>query len=67
MVYKWELNVDINAAPLDQNNVEGLCGDLDGNKLNDFTVNGKDLSRSTQCGNGSPYWQCRNDFILYYK
>lgn len=66
MVYKWELNVDIDSAPLDEGNVEGLCGNLDGNKRNDFIVNGKNLGHSTQCGNG-PQWQCRNNFILYYK
>lgn len=67
MVYKWELNVDIDGNALDEGNVEGLCGNLDGIRRNDFIVNGIDMSQTTQCGNGNPVWQCRNRFILHYK
>lgn len=65
--YKWELNVDIQATAFDTGNVEGLCGNLDGNKRNNFIVNGIDMSHGTQCGFGSIHRLCRNRFILYYR
>lgn len=62
LTYGHHLNVVINAAPRDENSVEGLCGDLNGRKDDDFIVNGINYGAITKCG----WFECRNSFIDLY-
>ncbi|KAJ8310254.1 hypothetical protein KUTeg_012119 [Tegillarca granosa] len=60
--YGYHINVAINAAPRDLNNVLGLCGDLSGKRDDDFVVDGIDYGNITKCGR----FECRNEFIDLY-